>query len=97
MIEINGNGAEFTVAAEVIAEGLKLEASLVPGQLQSGAIKTACEAGVGEDEGRFRLTFSNAHTRLRLIVDSAGAIVSRSVLDFGSQPLPPGARKPGAV
>jgi hypothetical protein len=97
MIEIADNGASFTVAAELIADGLKIAAGDVQAMLQSGAIMTACEAGVDADLGTFRLTFSTRHRRLRVIVDALGGVVSQSVLDFGSQPLPPGTRRPGAV
>ena len=65
--------------------------------LKSGAITTSSEAGVVADFGTFRLTFSTRNRRLRLIVDALGGIVSQSVLDFGSQPLPPATRRPGAV
>ena len=95
MIEIDNEG--FTVAAEVIADGLKLAAADVQALLKSGAIQTATEAGVGDDAGTFRLTFSTRHRRLRLVVDALGDVVSSSVLDFGAQPLPPATRRPGAV
>lgn len=97
MIEIEGHGDAFTVPAEVIAEGLMLDAADVPAMLAAGDIATSSEAGVDEDFGTFRLTFSTRNRRLRLIVDALGGIVAKSVLDFGSQPLPPGTRRPGAV
>ena len=97
MIEIDDNGQAFTVPAETIAEGLRLDPAEVQPMLKSGAIATSCEAGVDEDFGTFRLTFSTRHRRLRLIVDALGDIVSKSALDFGSQPLPPATRRPGAV
>ena len=68
----------FTVDAAVIAEGLELEPSEVPGLLRSGAIASACERGSGEDRGRHRLTFSSECRRLRLVVDDEGRILSRS-------------------
>lgn len=97
MIEIDDNGQAFTVPAETIAEGLKLDPANVQPMLKSGAIATSCEAGVDEDFGTFRLTFSTKHRRLRLILDALGGVISHSTLDFGSQPLPPGTRRPGAV
>lgn len=96
MIDIEANGAAFTIPAEVIAEALKLDPATVPALLRNGAIAVSSEAGIGEDAGRFRLTVSNAHTRLRLIIDGTGAIIARSTLDFGTEKLPPGARRPGA-
>lgn len=97
MIEIEDAGKAFTVAAEVIAAGLRLQAADVQPMLKSGAILTSVEAGVDEDFGTFRLTFSTRHRRLRVIVDALGDVVAESVLDFGSQPLPPATRRPGAV
>jgi hypothetical protein len=97
MIEIEDAGKAFTVAAEVIADGLTLAAAAVQPMLKSGAIMTSVEAGVDADFGTFRLTFSTRHRRLRVIVDALGEVVSQSVLDFGSQPLPPATRRPGAV
>jgi hypothetical protein len=97
MIEIEDAGRAFTVGAEVIAQGLRLAPQDVQPMLKAGAIMTSVEAGVDADFGTFRLTFSTRHRRLRVIVDALGDIVSQSVLDFGSQPLPPATRRPGAV
>jgi hypothetical protein len=97
MIEIENDGADFTIPAEIIAAALKRDAATIPELVRSGAITMACERGTDADTGTYRLTVSDNHARLRLIVDASGAIINRSVLDFGSQPLPPGARRPGAV
>jgi hypothetical protein len=97
MIEIEDNGATFTIPADIIAAALKREAATIPALVRTGAITMACERGTDADAGTFRLTVSDDRARLRLIVDASGAIINRSVLDFGSQPLPPGARRPGAV
>ena len=97
MIEIADGARAFTVDAETIAAGLKLAAADVQPLLKAGAIASSVEAGVDEDAGTFRLTFSTQHRRLRLIIDALGDVVSQSVLDFGSQPLPPATRRPGAV
>ncbi|PZN94562.1 MAG: hypothetical protein DCF31_09350 [Alphaproteobacteria bacterium] len=95
MIEIDNDG--FTVAAEVIADGLRLAPGDIQALLKSGAILSATEAGVDDDLGTFRLTFSTRHRRLRLVVDALGGVLSSSVLDFGEQPLPPATRRPGAI
>jgi hypothetical protein len=97
MIEIDEGGQAITVDAEVIADGLKINPADVQPMLKSGAILSSVEAGVDDDFGTFRLTFSTRHRRVRLIVDALGDVVSQSVLDFGSQPLPPATRRPGAV
>jgi hypothetical protein len=97
MIEIEDDGATFTIPADIIAAALKRDAATIPALVRTGAITMACERGTDADAGTFRLTVSDDRARLRLIVDASGAIINRSVLDFGSQPLPPGARRPGAV
>ena len=97
MIEIEDSGRAFTVDAEVIGAGLKLAPADVQAMLQSGVIASSAEAGVDADFGTFRLTFSTRHRRLRVIVDALGDMISQSVLDFGSEALPAGTRRPGAV
>ena len=97
MIEIDDAGRAFTVDAEVIGDGLRLAPGDVQAMLKSGTILSSVEAGVDEDFGTFRLTFSTRHRRLRVVVDALGDVVSQSVLDFGTEPLPPGTRRPGAV
>lgn len=97
MIEIEGSGESFTVSAEVIAEGLKLQPDQVQPMLAGRLISSWVEAGMDEDFGTFRLTFATDKRRLRLIVDALGSVISKSTLDFGGHDLPLGARKPGAV
>ncbi|GGI89475.1 hypothetical protein GCM10007973_27320 [Polymorphobacter multimanifer] len=86
MADITRDGEDFVVAAEVIATALHLAPADVPGLLRAGSIKTLSEEGVGDDEGRWRLTFNHNGRRLRLVVDATGAIVTRSVVDFGRTP-----------
>lgn len=88
MADVERDGDGFVVAAEVIGAALLVEAAMVPGLLREGAIKTQSEEGVGDDDGRWRLTFTHGGRRLRLVVDAAGAVVTRSVVDFGAIPLP---------
>jgi hypothetical protein len=96
MIEIEASGQAFTVPAEVIAEGLKLQPDQVQPMLAGRLITSWVEAGVDEDFGTFRLTFATDKRRLRLIVDALGSVISRSTLDFGGHDIPLGARRPGA-
>jgi hypothetical protein len=95
MPEIEIQNGTIQVDASVLGEGLGLEPSRVPELLRSGAITSRCERGIGEDEGRFRLTFFHAGRRLRLVIDPAGHILQRSSIDFGDQPLPGALRRPG--
>lgn len=85
----------FHVAAEAIAPGLGVPAAQVPALLRAGEITSLCEKGLEEDAGCYRLTFFHGNRRLRLLVDDRGRIFRRGLIDFGSHPLPPAARRSG--
>jgi hypothetical protein len=93
MIEIGEDG--FQIDAKIIAEGLGIEAALVPARMREGAITSLCERGVDADAGSYRLTFFHKGTRLRLVIDEAGNIKQRSVLELGERPAgaPPAPRR----
>ncbi|WP_022705004.1 DUF6522 family protein [Pseudorhodobacter ferrugineus] len=78
-VELGENG--FVVAAESIADAFGLAASAVQGLMQSNAITSRCEKGVGEDEGRWRLTFYYNNRAFRLTVDGASQIVGQARFD----------------
>src|SRR5882724_7938842 len=63
------------------------------GVVQVDAAVIAEGLGIDADDGRHRLTFFSEHRRLRLVVDKRGAILQRSMLNFGSSPLPASVRK----
>lgn len=93
-IEVTGSG--ITVDASLIADGLKLTPAAVQAGMREGRITSRCEHGIGDDAGRHRLTFFHGSRRLRLVVDDAGAIIQRSIVDFGDLGIPPSARRPNA-
>ena len=80
--------AGIEVPAELIAPDLGLAPADLPTLLRDESVTSLCEKGEGEDAGRWRLTFFTRTKRLRLIVDSTGAILQRQVIDFGDKPLP---------
>jgi hypothetical protein len=84
MIEFEDGG--FRIDAQIVGEGLGIEAALVPARIREGAITSLCERGIDADAGRYRLTFFHRGTRLRLVVDEAGNIEQRSILDLGERP-----------
>lgn len=96
MADIEFEDGTIEVDAAIIAEGLRIEPSLVQEQVREGTITSLCERGIDEDAGRYRLTFFSDRRRLRLLVDDGGNVVQRSSVDFGEQGLPGSARKPGA-
>jgi len=86
LVEIGEDGVE--VDAALIAKGFDVHPDQVLDHLRSGAITSRYEKGIGEDEGRNRLTFFSRSRRLQIIVDVTGAIIQRRMIDFGQQPLP---------
>jgi hypothetical protein len=86
-IELEAGAA--TVDAAVIGEAFGIPPSQVPAAIRTGTITSRFERGEGADAGRCRLTFFHGSRRLRLVVDPAGQIIQRSLVDFGDRPLPP--------
>lgn len=90
-VEFVDDGIE--VDAAIVGEGLAIDTAHVLSLMREGKITSQCECGIGNDAGRYRLSFFSANRRLRLIVDHAGNILKRSVVDFGDHPLPRAMRR----
>jgi hypothetical protein len=73
------------VDASIVAEGLGLPPALLREGMRTGKIRGISERGVGEHEGRFRLTFFLQRRRFRLVFDSNGSIIQRTTLDLGNR------------
>jgi Family of unknown function (DUF6522) len=84
-VELSDNA--FVVDAALVGELLDLPAETVRVLMREGRITSACERGVDEHDGEFRLTFFHRNRRARLSTDLAGRILRRSVVDFGDRPL----------
>ena len=89
-IEFSGN--TFLVDAGLVGELLHIPASRVAALMREGKITSACERGVDEHAGEFRLTFFYRNRRARVRIDPAGRILRKSVIDFGDQSSPRGTR-----
>jgi Family of unknown function (DUF6522) len=74
------------VDATIVGEGLGIEPSRVQAHVLEGKVTSLCERGVDEDIGRHRLTFCCGSRRFRLIVDEAGNVVQRSLVNFSDHP-----------
>ena len=96
MATIEFEEGAIQIDATIIGEGLGIHPSQVQTQMRQGKITSLCERGIGEDAGRYRLTFFSENRRFRLIVDERGDVVQRSAIDFSDRPLPVSVRKPGA-
>ena len=93
-IEFNEN--TFLVDAALIADLLRVPAARVPTLMREGRLTSACERGIKEHEGEFRLTFFYGNIRARLSADARGKILRRSVIDFGDRAIPDASRRVGA-
>ena len=62
---IEFENGEFFVDAAVIAQGLGLEPKAVQSRMREGHMTSLCERGMGEDKGRYRLTFFAENRRFR--------------------------------
>ncbi len=70
-------GPDFSVDAALLAEAFGVTQAQVQQEMRAGGITSRCEAGVDEDEGRWRLTFHRGERAVRFIVDDAGQVLTR--------------------
>jgi Family of unknown function (DUF6522) len=68
---------EIEVDAALVASALGLAPAEFQTLMRNGRIRTLCERGVGEDAGRYRLSFYHLKRRFRLITDAQGKVLSR--------------------
>jgi len=78
-VEIGDEG--FVVDAATVAKAFGLSPPEIQPMMRSGVITSRCEKGVDEDAGRWRLTFFHAGRAVRLTVDEAGKLLTRSTFD----------------
>ncbi|MEZ5900989.1 MAG: DUF6522 family protein [Hyphomicrobiaceae bacterium] len=78
MTEVERSGDGFVVTARVLAEAFGLTEEGVRDKMRSGTITSRSETGVGDDEGRYRLTFHYEGRALRLVVDDRGTVLKRA-------------------
>ncbi|HVV43085.1 MAG TPA: DUF6522 family protein [Nitrobacter sp.] len=78
----------FVVDAALVGELLRLPASRVQDLMRSGRITSACERGIDEHAGEFRLSFFYRNRRARLSTNLEGRVLRKSAIDFGDRPIP---------
>lgn len=79
MTHVTAMAGDFTVDADLLAAAFALDQDTVQAKMRAGEITSACATGVGEDEGRFQITFHCQTRALRLIVDESGAVLSKGM------------------
>ncbi|RWB26211.1 DUF6522 family protein [Mesorhizobium sp.] len=67
------------IDAAVAARAMKFAVEYFVRQIQRGAIKGRVERGVGDDEGRHRLSFRYRDRELTMIVGQNGEIISQEL------------------
>ena len=72
------------VDATLVARGLNLPVEQFMAEMRRGIVYNTSERGIGEDEGRFRLTFRYRDRVFRLIVTTTGEIVSEESSERGA-------------
>lgn len=81
---------EITIPADILAAQFGIQAQTVQPLMRAGAITGRVETGVGEDVGRYRLTFRYEGRSVQFICDAQGTIlnVSRTLLVGRTRVLP---------
>ncbi len=83
-VEIHEGG--FVVDAAVLARAFGIPVETVQPMMRDGRITSRCEAGVDEDEGRWRLTFYHEKRACRLTLGEGGEILKRATFDVLARP-----------
>ena len=78
MTEVERSDDGFVVAGRMLADAFGLTEEEVRRRMRRGAITSRSETGVGDDEGRWRLTFLHEERTLRLVVDDRGTVLKRA-------------------
>ncbi|MFP1632899.1 DUF6522 family protein [Zhengella sp. ZM62] len=73
----------FVVDAAVLASGFRLPVEEIRSLMRDGRITSKTEAGEGEDQGRWRITFYHGERAFRLVLNPDHTIRSR-----GTFPVP---------
>jgi hypothetical protein len=77
-MRIERSGTEFVVPAELLANALGLSEADIRQGMRANRITSQSETGVGDDEGRWRLTFFYHDRAVRFIVDEHGEVLKRA-------------------
>jgi hypothetical protein len=86
MKRIERDGEGFVIPADLLAEAFRMTEDDVRIAMRDGTLTSRCEAGEGEDAGRWRLTFRHADRACRFTLDATGAILTRSRFPMQSPP-----------
>ncbi|MEO8714931.1 MAG: DUF6522 family protein [Acetobacteraceae bacterium] len=71
-----GDDGTCTIDAEILAPRLGLTPAALIEQLRAGLVYQTSERGIGDDEGRMRLTFRYRHREFQAVLDRTGRLMS---------------------
>jgi hypothetical protein len=86
MTRVERDGTGFVVPATLLAQAFGMTEDRVRQAMRDGSLTSLCEAGVGADSGRWRLTFRHAGRACRFTLDDAGTILSTSRFPVRTRP-----------
>ena len=77
-MKLEATGTGFAIDADDLGTLFDLPTQSVRPLMRAGRITSRFERGEGEDEGRFRVTFTHETRRVQLTVDGDGTVLQRS-------------------
>jgi hypothetical protein len=80
-----GQSGEIEIDSAVIARGLKMPVARVMAEMRCGKLRGRVEEGVGEDQGRYRVSFRYRGRELRMIFAADGSLIDED-LDLPASP-----------
>lgn len=81
--------SDFLIDAHILAPLLGVAVADVPALMRRNEITSKCERGIDAHEGQYRLSFFYRDRRVRLIVDSTGKVLQRTLRTSGELKPPP--------
>lgn len=75
---IERNGSDFVVPADLLADAFGLSETDIREGMRTKRITSQSETGLGDDEGRWRLTFFYQDRAVRFIVDEHGEVLKHA-------------------
>jgi len=90
-MQVEIQDSDFLIDADILAPLLGVAVADVPALMRRNEITSKCERGIDAHEGQYRLSFFYQDRRVRLMVDTKGHVLKRTLLE------PAGANPPQAL
>lgn len=72
------------IDAQILADAFRITQDELKRAMRDGIITSQFARGEEEDAGKLRLTFTSAETRVRMITDAQGNVLTSSRVQLGS-------------